>query len=721
MNKYFVLNKYSVQALSIIFGMAFLLFACTDGSKDKLDGEELMEQALNGTSETDYSRRQESYVNKEGQDGPNKWLKKIESLPAGVSNAEFAEKYKAEAYAYFDAYTAEPIVQSDSSYIAKGLAYLAQKLVKLGFYQEVVAMEPEFTSLQERGYLDPKVSSHFYLANAYAHFYLGNKQAAVRSSVRAAQEASLSRDTASLAGATASLALTYGMTGNHEKVLEYYSDAGQLFKEIHDERGLFSVVNNMAIVYGNMGKRNLAQLHVDSAVTLASRLGNPVDSLLLMRAYSTKGELYNSLKIIDSVEYYCKKVMNPTFRAYSSWQTDVEACLMLGESYQKTEKQDSAQKYLRLAIDLARKKQMPILLWRASAALIDTYEAQGDYYNGLQTAKNYRLMHDTILAVTKVREDAAFIKRFELNQKELALKEALLSNQEKELELAKSQRFVIVLIMVLLSFGVGLFVVSRLTLRLRQSSKIIEKQNHSLMALNRTKDKIFSLIAHDLRNPIGSMRYYPEMIRESITLGNTTTAQDLLDTLEESTNSVHNLMETLLQWSLSQQENIVMHPTHINCNQILRQLSELAMPSLRSKEINLEILPTSHELQAFADEQALYTVLRNLLFNAIKFTSTKGKITLVAKQVGTNVLFEVADTGKGIPGDKLSKILEGKSTFSTTGTAGEKGTGLGLSLVADLVKANNGELKGRSILGHGTTFMVIIPMVKLKAEEEIFH
>ena len=241
----------------------------------------------------------------------------------------------------------------------------------------------------------------------------------------------------------------------------------------------------------------------------------------------------------------------------------------------------------------------------------------------------------------------------------------------------------------------------------KATAKIINL-NAQLEASNRQKDQIFSIIAHDLRSPVWAMQQLLELtISSEETLSKAEMVKRMLIMLK-STRNTYDLMEELLQWSASQLRRPEYNPVRLSVQFVMDEAIRSMAERARSKEIEVKC-GECDDLYVWADYAMLKTILRNLIGNAIKFTGSKGKIVLSAKEENGLIEFTVADTGIGMKRADLQKIFNADIRFTTFGTGGEKGTGLGLDICRDLVLHHGGTIRAKSVLGKGSTFIFTIP------------
>lgn len=229
-----------------------------------------------------------------------------------------------------------------------------------------------------------------------------------------------------------------------------------------------------------------------------------------------------------------------------------------------------------------------------------------------------------------------------------------------------------------------------------------------LRELNATKDKFFSIIAHDLKNPFGSMNNFLDLIVKGYPDFDRAKILKYLNVLHQTAKNGYELLENLLEWSRSQTGRINYNPTRISLRNIGEQTIALYAAMAQEKNISLQNHIPEH-LTAFADEYMITTVVRNLLQNALKFSFPLGIITLKAEIAGLEVLFHVEDMGTGISADDLDKLFRIDTHFSRTGTAREAGTGLGLILCKEFIIRNKGRITVKSEQGRGSCFTFSLP------------
>lgn len=230
-----------------------------------------------------------------------------------------------------------------------------------------------------------------------------------------------------------------------------------------------------------------------------------------------------------------------------------------------------------------------------------------------------------------------------------------------------------------------------------------------IIELNRTRDKLYSIIAHDIRAPFNSIALTIETICSDTIEVNSADFKEILGYLSIEVRDTRNLLNNLLTWTKFQGENITLSTQIINIHKLLSDCAQLLQPLASKKEISIEInLPETTE--AYCDEVTMHTVFRNLISNGIKFTPDKGKIILSADINDKYLIVKVTDTGIGISPEVQQKIFEKKEHYTSLGTKNERGTGLGLIVIKEFIEMNKGKVTLSSAVGKGSTFFVSIPL-----------
>ena len=223
-----------------------------------------------------------------------------------------------------------------------------------------------------------------------------------------------------------------------------------------------------------------------------------------------------------------------------------------------------------------------------------------------------------------------------------------------------------------------------------------------------TKEKLNTVMAHDLREPLGNIKIMLDFLTNEPDLLDKETSKDLLHRVRESANNIHELLEDYLFWSRMFKQEIYFNPGKVDMEQVARENIVLLKSTAASKSITL-MSNVPENTFVFADEFMITTVIRNLVYNAIKFTPKEGEIIISTHARDDIVEVRVSDNGVGIPQENLEKLFRTDIHLTTSGTEKESGSGLGLVLCKDFIEKNGGHINIETEEHKGTTFIFTLP------------
>ncbi len=252
----------------------------------------------------------------------------------------------------------------------------------------------------------------------------------------------------------------------------------------------------------------------------------------------------------------------------------------------------------------------------------------------------------------------------------------------------------------------------RLEELLKVRTREIEQSREELANLNRKKDLIFSILSHDLRSPLTTLKGFLGLLIDDGDALSKADLQKYATNIRNSVTTSLDLIDNTLFWSLSQTGNIQCDPTSVQLSPIFEKIKGLYQLTAEKKHLTLNF-PSTNGLAVFADENMVYVLLRNLVSNAIKFTPEMNTIRVEVSEANNEVSVAVKDSGIGMTAEEISKIFLFDNPMVKKGTSSEKGTGLGLILCKKFVEVNKGKLLIESKVGVGSTFTVVLPTSKL--------
>jgi signal transduction histidine kinase/Tfp pilus assembly protein PilF len=532
--------------------------------------------------------------------------------------------------------------------------------------------------------------------------------------------------------------------GNYPLALEYQLQALRLYQSIDDQQGASNCYHEMSNIAIRQQELDEALIHVNKAIEIRKNTGYLKG---LSESYMNAGDIANRLKQPKKALNYLNSALEILEKIQDSRNTAASyiniGLVHLELEQQKNgrlalEKADSILSVLgdkvllsqlslawaRLlvseektnlaikkgeeAIERAKEAQFPITLRDASKLLSDAYEQKGDYRNAFEYQRQFKAMSDSLLNVENSKELARLESQYEYQKREELLKS---EQARKELELQEiNQRNLYALygtvILIVFLVVVAALIYYQYSQR-NKYARVVEDKNQQLSALMASKEKIFGVIAHDLKNPLSAFSNMSSALAENIDAFSKEDIKGFLEKFVKSTGDLRNLLNNLLQWSLSETDMLKVKPETL-------QLSDLAQAAVQplndyamAKGIELKLEVTDEK--ALADKQMIETVVRNLVSNALKFTDQGGHVTVRSVSSGDQFMIEVEDTGIGMSADELGQLFNIQSDLSKVGDHEEKGTGIGLILCKELVEKNNGHLEVSSKPGEGTKFTFSIP------------
>lgn len=269
------------------------------------------------------------------------------------------------------------------------------------------------------------------------------------------------------------------------------------------------------------------------------------------------------------------------------------------------------------------------------------------------------------------------------------------------------------LVGVVMATGIAL---SRIKVRkknilLERQKKEIEEAKEMLVQLNATKDKLFTIISHDLKNPMNSIFGFSEILIEELPKLRDEEIIDHLKIINSVSKQTCDLLDNLLVWSRSQTNDIEFRPSEIYLKNLLPDCISLVNGQASYKKVEIEILPINHNGIVLGDLQMIKTILRNLLTNAIKFSKPDSKVRIAVNERDIYYEITVSDSGIGIDKNKIDRLFEIATNTTTSGTSLEPGTGFGLIICKEFVEKNGGKIWCESEVNIGSKFKFTLPKV----------
>jgi len=356
---------------------------------------------------------------------------------------------------------------------------------------------------------------------------------------------------------------------------------------------------------------------------------------------------------------------------------------------------------LELGLQAGRDAQAQDQIEKSYDFLSQCYKELKDFKKALQYRESFLAIQDFIQNERNERQLLEAQNRYMMDKNELQINK-LEGDREQREKVIEAQNKLKNNLILLIAFGMIIGVLVMYLYFLKRRS------NRKLQVLNATKDKLFSIIGHDLKGPLNSLTSFSYLLLHHIDSISKEEIKMLSQDIDKSLKNLFNLLENLLEWSRSQTGSIDFKGEEFDLAIVLKENEELLKGQAQNKKITI-VNKNNFSLPVILHRHSINTVVRNLLSNAIKFTNEGGTITLGTEEKGNQFIVSVTDTGVGMSPEAMEKIFSLGTKHSTLGTAKEKGTGLGLLLCKEFVEKNGGTIHLESQQGVGSKFYFTVP------------
>lgn len=510
---------------------------------------------------------------------------------------------------------------------------------------------------------------------------------------------------------TAHIGLVYSGLNDYKQALRYLHQALHMFIHLQIPERTATLYYNISDVYTRQGIADSAIYYTEKAIPAIAKERPSVLSLL----YVHHGAIALQQQKFEQAAEWAGLALEQLKLYENIFAKSYAYCVRAEVANAKHEYQQ-AEEFARQALDFGLQAANKERIAKAYKALSTALYEQQKYKEAAESGMLYVAYKDSVH--NDLARNAVQIFEYERKEGELALMTSRQKAQESMFERQMAaQTKAIVLITIVLIF------VSAASLMIWQSQRKIKSQNQELEASfqkleeqnqiiehqNRTKDKIFSIIGHDLRTPINGLA----ALLELAAAGNISQEDMSYFSLHlrQSVKGLQLMLDNLLRWANTQLQGDKAFPQAFSVAEIVEEHMLLFTDTARMKQITLGS-KINGDVNVFADKDHLRLILRNLISNAIKFTQPGGKVLVEVYKEGESAAISVVDTGLGMSDTQLHDLFDKNTHMTTYGTAGEKGTGLGLQLSYEIAQKNGGSISVLSAPGRGTTFIVRLPLAK---------
>lgn len=537
----------------------------------------------------------------------------------------------------------------------------------------------------------------------------------------------------------------YHATAVYNKALQYNLMAIDQFREVADTLMMAMAYEKAGVVYMASGDFHQADFHYRKSLAMnkASKghvqiAGNYMNmGLNMLQSDSVdKGLSYFlvSLLIADSLNMESEKVilMKNIGYAYARMGRHEEALAhfykvleLLGDApdaltrsdaqvniargYLEMKNYPAALKYARQAFATSSKGQYNRISRDAAEILSEIYAQSGEYRLAYDYVKIYRDLSDSILNAERAEQLVKIRTLYEVNEKEEENTYLRGQVMRSSRQMKTRTQVILVITILVLVLATLLYLLNRMNVRQVALNRKLATQSKELELLNDLKDKFFSFVAHNLKNPFNTIMGFSELMSRAADAKDINKAREYSGLIHNLSVQVQKVLSNLLDWSRLQRRTFEVKPEMVDLAGLIKDVVEMNTREAARKDINLDI-SSEGNIFVVADRTMITTVLQNLVANAIHFTSQSGKITIqcVAGEQHTEVT--IADTGVGIPADKLKNLFNFDFSQAKMGAADGRGTGLGLILCQEMLHKNGGTIRAESEEGKGSRFIFTLPV-----------
>lgn len=555
-----------------------------------------------------------------------------------------------------------------------------------------------------------KVKAQIYYALGDCNYAIGNLPNAIKLSLEALKIFEELNQPNELINVYVLISSIYERQNSFTKAIEFNLKAAQIFENNKNTFRTLTVYENIGKIYALQKKYKQSINYYSKALTIYKSLGNKAGEAI---TYQSIAKVYYGINDFKkALENY--KLSYQISKQANSYVLETSNLLGLGNTELMLNNYGVAEQNYKQALQKAKLLNQRFELNEAyeGLAIISKSNNQGFAAKTFSLLSNQikdSLFNDSILAsVTNTQL---------IYDKEKAQQQLNLLKQNEELSKAqlvkekqvRNMLLAIVGLFVLLAIVFFYFFINnkRISKSLASQNKTLEIQKEELGRLNNVKDRFFSIISHDLRNNLTTMKlYFDLMANKKYKPENT---EELTKQIASSVENNIDLLENLLVWAAAQIKGLPLNFELLDVADLVDENIALAASLAHQKNINLVNLCNANDM-VFADRNTINLVLRNLIVNAIKFTNDGGEVSVASLYENGITKVSVIDNGIGIDKDKLAKLFTQHENPSTQGTANEKGTGLGLLLCYDFIKQNKGTIYAESEKGQGTMFTFELPI-----------
>ncbi|MGE4586179.1 MAG: tetratricopeptide repeat protein [Mangrovibacterium sp.] len=553
-----------------------------------------------------------------------------------------------------------------------------------------------------------------YNSMSLVHYYKGEYDLALARQIDALHCLEHSTDLHGLAHVYSNMGMVYSRLDNYRQAIKHYRQAARINREGGFTHSMAVNYNGIGVAYYNLDMADSARYNYHMALNGFRQVNDRRREAITLNNIANL--LVDQQDSLDTALQYFKEAL-AVFEALGDNRNRVFVLESLGAAYMTMDRVNLALQTLQDGLNLALEYRLGHYICRNYYRDISrAYEKSGKVSEAFAAYKLYRNHLDSLHQEERIRQVTELEKKFETDKKEA---EILRLQREKELGQLQMQkeRTIRTLVSVLLFLAIGsIFLIGsaymckrRAFSLLNQKNEEIEKQRNELEKINATKNRFFSILAHDLKNPFHAILGYSSLLDKEYERFSAFERRKIAADIHHSSSIIFRLLQNLLDWSRSQTGNLTCKPLKLELLPLSENVFRLLKKPAEQKNIRMENrIPEGTRVHA--DPMMTETILRNLLSNALKFSYEGGQVLLETRPDGDHqVCICIKDQGEGLTKEDIRQLFRIDSGLKRKGTSGEVGTGLGLVLSREFAEMNRGSICVESTPGEGSTFCVRLP------------
>ncbi|TVQ85009.1 MAG: hypothetical protein EA393_13960 [Bacteroidetes bacterium] len=492
-----------------------------------------------------------------------------------------------------------------------------------------------------------------------------------------------------------------------DKALDFYFQSLEIAKKQNNPDQIAVRKASVASAYKSMQNFDLALDYLERSLALETELNNEVRMGYRM---DQMGEIYTILGDFEKAEEKLLSALE-IFRNNRILVSESIVLNHIGFNYMKKNDYENAfDRYIE-SLAIAEQTGFNNMKQKNLRELSLLMQKKKNYSEALEYYKQFVALRDSAFTEQARRQLLDFQVKYESEQKE---KELALLNQERlqdqlRLNQARQQRIMMFGIVTILLILLGALY-SRFQIKKRAQLKL-SAANNQLSVLNQTKNKFFSILAHDLKNPIYAFRNISSSVYENHAELGSEDLRYYTGELKNTSEKLCSFLDELLKWAASITGRLLPKAESLELKPVFKELAELYSPMAKAKNLSISVdVPEGHFV--WADRNMTNTVFRNIISNAIKFTPEQGWIKIQSNMNSLHTEITISDSGIGISPEDLPRLFDIGNDPSKIGNSNEKGMGFGLFLCKEFIDKNNGKIWVESQTGNGTVFRIKLPSRK---------